>query len=115
MVRYVADVMAVNELAPSLFVELFAGGASVGLQLLSDKVVDEIGLVDRDRRVASFWKTAFWDTEWLLDQIDAVPLSLEEWRRHRRPTAGDTRSEALACLYLNRTSFSGIIAPERVQ
>jgi DNA adenine methylase len=111
LVGYVADTLAAHALSPGLFVELFAGGASVAIQLLSDEVVERIGLVDRDPRIAAFWATVFNDSAWLLDQIDVAPLDLHEWRRHRAVTNGSRRELALACLYLNRTSFSGILAP----
>lgn len=110
MVGYVADTLAENNVDPQLFVELFAGGASVAIQLLADGVVEAIGLVDRDVRVASFWKSVFWDRDWLLDQIDSVPLDLATWRAMRTP-GSSRRAQALACIYLNRTNFSGIIAP----
>lgn len=111
MVGFVADVLASNRLAPELFIEPFAGGASVSVQLLGDGIVDAIGLVDRDPRLAAFWRVIFYDHKWMLDQIEHVPLDLEHWRSFRATTTGSVRELALACLYLNRTSFSGIIAP----
>ena len=111
LVSYVADALSANGLSPELFVEPFAGGASVALQLASDRVVDAIGLADRDNRVASFWSSVFWDTAWLIDQIEAVPLDLPTWRSFKSSTLRSERDRALACLYLNRTSFSGILAP----
>jgi DNA adenine methylase len=109
-VGYVADVLAANGLSPELFVEPFAGGASVALQLLSDGVVESIGLVDRDPWIASFWKVAIFDTAWLIDQVEAVPLDLQTWRKHKTGAPTTDRERALTCLYLNRTSFSGILA-----
>jgi DNA adenine methylase len=112
LVGYVADVLASNHLSPELFVEPFAGGASVALQLLSDGVVGSVGLVDRDPLIASFWKVALFDTAWLLDQVDAVPLDLATWRSHKGGAPSSDRARALTCLYLNRTSFSGILASQ---
>lgn len=110
MVGYVADVLVHNQLRPDLFVELFAGGSSVSIQLLHDGLVENIGLVDLDRRIAAFWATVFRDSAWLLEQIANIPLDLDHWRAFRVVQRGSRRELALACLYLNRTSFSGILA-----
>jgi DNA adenine methylase len=111
MVGYLADILAANTLSPTLLVEPFAGGASVSLQLLADGVVDSIGLVDRDPRIAAFWRVVFFDTDWLVEQVRSVDLDLDTWRRFKHDAAQTDRERALACLYLNRTSFSGILAP----
>lgn len=107
---YFRRVLEHNELRPALLVEPFAGGASVALEALHQGLVGSIGLVDRDPLVASFWQTVFFDTEWLVNQVLRLRVSLREWHR-LRVTPGRTRRErAVACLYLNRTSFSGILA-----
>lgn len=108
---YISRALALNALRPSLYVEPFAGGASVALQLLRDDRVEKVGLVDRDPLVASFWKTVFCDHEWLCRQIEQIDISLERWKRFRDSRPLSTRAQALACLFLNRTSFSGILAP----
>jgi DNA adenine methylase len=110
LVGYIADILRANSLQPELFVEPFAGGASVSLQLLSDGVVHAVGLIDRDPRIAAFWRVAVTDTDWLIDQVRSVPLNLATWRRYREIGNEGDRERALACLYLNRTSFSGILA-----
>ena len=110
LVAYVADVLAMNGRSPGLFVEPFAGGASVALQLASDGVVDDLGLIDADPRIAAFWQAVFWDTNWLVDQINSVPLDLSTWRAMKSNADTSRRGLALAALYLNRTSFSGILA-----
>lgn len=46
---------------PKVFVEPFAGGASVSLSLLKQGLVDHIVLVELDHRVAAFWSQAIYD------------------------------------------------------
>jgi DNA adenine methylase len=111
LVQYIAETLTVNGLRPKLFVEPFAGGASVALQLLCDGFVYEIGLADADPLIASFWETVFFDTDWLLEQVDQVEVNLSNWKRFRADRSPDRRSRALKCLFLNRTSFSGVLAP----
>ena len=69
---YIAAAIRINGLRPKLFVEPFAGGASVALQLLNDGLVDSIALGEKDPLVASFWKTVFYDHEWLIWRLEEV-------------------------------------------
>jgi DNA adenine methylase len=109
---FISELLRVNDCRPALLIEPFAGGASVALQLLNDRVVDSIGIADRDPLIASFWKTAFFETEWLVEAVKTVSVSVTEWqRRHDSPHRGSVRDQALTCLFLNRTSFSGLLAP----
>lgn len=107
---YVKRALEINGLGPGLFVEPFAGGASVALQLLMDGAVQNIGLADRDPLIAAFWKCAFFDTDWLVEQIDHVEVTIDQWQWFRAATPSDTRGRALKCLFLNRTNFSGIMS-----
>lgn len=107
---YVSEVIRLNSLRPKVFVEPFAGGASVSLQLLNDGVVEAIVLGERDPLVASFWKVLFEDTDWLIEQIESVEVTVANWRYFRDTSFRSNRDRALACIFLNRTSFSGILA-----
>ena len=107
---YVSEAIRLNGLQPQVFVEPFAGGASVSLQLLNDGVVETIALGERDSLVASFWKVVFGDTDWLIDQIENVDVTVENWEYFRSTSFRSNRDRALACIFLNRTSFSGILA-----
>lgn len=96
---------------PSLFVEPFAGGAGVALQLLGSGMTEKVALGDLDPWVASFWKALFFDTEWLLSQVEDIEVNVDAWKRFKGGDHTCDRERALACLFLNRTSFSGILAP----
>ncbi len=107
---YVSEVVRLNGLQPKVFVEPFAGGASVSLQLLNNGIVDSIVLGERDPLVASFWKVAFDDSEWLIEQVSEIEVSVRNWCYFRENSFRTNRDRALACMFLNRTSFSGILA-----
>lgn len=113
LAKYIDEMIRANNLQPDLFVEVFAGGASVSLQLLNDSTVQQVGLIEKDPLVAAFWKTVFSrnDVDWLIAQIEKMEITLEQWRKFKNTVPDDQRMRALACLYLNRTSFSGILAP----
>jgi DNA adenine methylase len=111
LVGYISKILHLNSLHPKLFVEPFAGGASVGLQLLNDNLVDKIALGEKDPLIAGFWKTVFKDPKWLIERIEEIDISVENWKYFKENSFRSHRDRALACIYLNRTSFSGILAP----
>jgi DNA adenine methylase len=96
---------------PELFVEPFAGGASTALRLAGTEVVDRILLADADPLVTRFWQVAAADTEWLIDRMWDEPVTLERWDYWRswHPADPADRDVAVKCLFLNRTTFSGIL------
>lgn len=111
LVPYLAAALVANELRPGLFVEPFAGGASVSLELLRGGLVERIAISDSDPLVAAFWTTVFEDPDWLCRQIENITVDLDGWRRMKRGRYTTRRSLALACLFLNRTSFNGALHP----
>lgn len=107
----IAEAIAMNNMKGSLFAEPFCGGASVSISLLEEGVVDSVALNDVDPLIAALWATVFdaGEAEWLADQVLAVPLNIDEWIRQKSLLPANQREAALKCLYLNRTSFNGII------
>jgi len=108
---YIAETLRLNSLRPKLLVEPFAGGLSVALQLLNDNLVEKIAVGEKDPLVASFWKIVFGESEWLINEIKNTSVNLEKWDYFKKNSFRTHRERALACIFLNRTSFSGIIAP----
>jgi DNA adenine methylase len=96
---------------PRLFVEPFAGGASTSLRLAGDGLVDRVLLADADPLVACFWRVAAEQTDWLIDRMWDEPVTLERWDFWRAwtPKSPDDKDLAVKCLFLNRTTFSGIL------
>ena len=91
--------------------EPFAGGASTGLRLAGAGVVRRVLLADADPLVARFWQVAAADTEWLIDRMWNEPVTLERWDHWKawQPSDPQDRDIAVKCLFLNRTTFSGIL------
>jgi DNA adenine methylase len=109
LVPYIRAALEANELKPALFVEPFAGGASVALELAATGAVEQIALADSDPYVAAFWQTVFFDGDWLCKQIEQAEVSLAEWERIKKTGFRAIRQMAYACLFLNRTSFNGAL------
>ena len=107
---YIERFLHLNDLQPNLFIEPFAGGASISLYLLGKGMINKIALFDRDPLIASFWLTVFNDGKWLQNKLNEAEVTLKEWIKQQNLPLNGHRKNAWKCLYLNRTSFSGIIA-----
>lgn len=72
--------------------------------------MERVVLNDADPLIAALWSTVFSsDAQWLADRVLSIPLTLEEWKRQKISTPQGRLEQALKALYLNRTSFNGII------
>ena len=109
LANYVRQALQLNNIRPSLYVEPFVGGASIGLQLMQYDLVDKVIFMDLDPWVASFWDTLFFDTEWLITKIRSTNVTLKLWNELKTGRPRSRREQAWTCFYLNRTSFSGIL------
>lgn len=100
--------------------EPYAGGASVSLALLGEKVVSRAVLVERDPLLYAFWRCVRDAPEELCERIQEVRVDLPTWHEFRQyldPQALDKWSLldlGLAGLFLNRTNFSGIIGAKPI-
>lgn len=112
LVPYVAAAMGTNGGKPDLFVEPFVGGMSVSLELLDKNLVGRVAIGDSDELIAAFWKTVFTDSKWLCEQVMSVKLDLATWQRFKSGEFTKRRERAMACLFLNRTSFNGALHRE---
>ncbi len=110
IIKDIKEIIKANKIHPELYVEPFAGGASIALNLLNDCIVEKIGLIELDSLVADFWDVVFFDTDWLVRQIETIEVTLKNWHNFKHTTPKTKRDRALTCFFLNRTSFSGIIA-----
>ena len=110
-VPFIEETIRLNKYKFDVFCEPFCGGASVSISLLERGIVDTIALNDADPLVSSLWDTVFSPIygEWLADQVKKIPFSLAEWDYQKSLIPTSPREAALKCLFLNRTSFNGIL------
>lgn len=113
LIKYFNKILSHNELSPKVIVEPFVGGGSVFLSFLGRPHVEKVVIADKDELISSFWKTIFSDTDYLLNFIETGSVTLERFDFYREVAADSKkfsqRQQAEACLFLNRTSFSGIL------
>lgn len=110
---YVKSVIEQNNLLDGHYVEPFAGGAGVALELLFQEYVQQIHINDLDIAIYSFWSAVVNQPDCLCKLIHDTPVTMEEWEKQKEilTTRSDTPSleVAFATFFLNRTNRSGIL------
>lgn len=110
---FVARVMDINGVAGGHYLEPYAGGAGVALDLLFDGVASHIHINDADPAVYDFWIATTQYPERLVRKIHDVPVTMEQWHYWRSVLRGeieaDQFSRGFATLFMNRTNRSGIL------
>lgn len=99
---------------PAVFLESFAGGASIGLTVAFENLADEVVLVEKDHQVAAVWKTII-DIEdgatWLAERILGFDLTSASLSEVLSANPVDVKAQAFRIIVQNRTSHGGILAP----
>src|SRR6266851_1165544 len=83
LAAYVKEIVRTNKLYDGEYVEPYAGGAAIGLELLLQEHVSQIRINDVSRPIYSFWKSALKDTEELCRLIRDTRLSVASWDRQK--------------------------------
>ena len=96
-----------------VYIEPFAGGAGVAIELLEKGIVSKVVINDLDKGIYSFWRAILTDTDRFVSEIDSALLTIDEWYKQREicMTKNSRYSFELgfATFYMNRTNRSGII------
>lgn len=110
---YVKDLFEMNGLCDGDYVEPYAGGAGVALDMLLTEYAGRIFLNDLNSAVYAFWHSVLNDTEEMCRKIANCKLSIPAWKRHKSIVQNPEKHSLLelgfSFLYLNRTNRSGII------
>jgi DNA adenine methylase len=109
LVPVIEELIKANVPPPRLLIEPFCGGATTTLRLLGADVVAHGILSDIDPLVSAFWYTAAFDARWLLAAMREETVSVSRWDWWRGYDPRRRRDQAMKCLFLNRTTFSGIL------
>jgi DNA adenine methylase len=111
--EYVKEIIRANKLYDGEYVEAYAGGAAVGLELLFQEYVTKIHINDLSQPVYSFWKAVLKDTDELCRLVKNTRLSVASWDRQKRIFANPRDHSyvqlGFATFFLNRTNRSGIL------
>lgn len=112
MYNKIEEIIEKNDLIGCTYIEPYAGGASIALELLFKNKVDKIVLNDLDRAIFCFWESILKHTKEFIKMINDTPITIEEWYKQKEIyiNPNSTNLElGFATLFLNRTNRSGII------
>jgi DNA adenine methylase len=113
LAAYIKRLITENELADGLYVEPYAGGAAIALELLLQQYVSRIHINDVSRPVFAFWRSVLATPDELIQRVLETPLTVEEWDRQkavfRHQDQHDYLDVGFATFFLNRTNRSGIL------
>lgn len=96
------------------YIEPFAGGAGVALDLLITGSVEKIIINDYDKAIYSIWRALLTETNRFIDAIEKTEITIDEWHRQKAIYVNNKSKYsfelAFATFFLNRTNHSGIIS-----
>lgn len=109
---FVKDIMEANNLSGD-YLEPYAGGAGVALDLLFSGYCKNIHINDFDIAVFNFWKSVTENTELFLKLVHDTEVTIDEWHRQKHilstPDQHNQLEHGFATFFLNRTNRSGIL------
>lgn len=110
---YVKGILEENRLLDGEYVEPYAGGAGVALELLFHEYVSRVHINDISKPVHAFWKSVLNHTDELCRLVIKTPLTVAAWDKQKRvlerPEQHETVDLGFATFFLNRTNRSGIL------
>lgn len=113
LVGFVKRIMDENDLLDGEYVEPYAGGAGIALELLFHEYVSHVHINDISRPVYAFWRCVLHRTDELVRRIRDTPLTVATRDRQKRMLMHQDEHDELdlgfATFFLNRTNRSGIL------
>jgi len=111
---YFKKIYEANSLLGGVYVEPYAGGASVALSLLIDGYASKVIINDIDSSIYAFWYSVINRTEELCQLINDTPVNVKTWDLQRRIQKEQEQHDLLelgfSTFFLNRTNRSGILS-----
>jgi DNA adenine methylase len=113
LAAYVKSLLKANGLLDGEYVEPYAGGAAIALELLLHEYVSQIHINDVSRPIYAFWRSVLSQTDELCRLIVDTRISVRQWDLQKRilasPEGHDDLALGFATFFLNRTNRSGIL------
>lgn len=109
---FVKDLMKANNLTGD-YLEPYAGGAGVALDLLFNEYCKNIHINDFDIAIFNFWKSITKNTEDFLKLLSDTEVTIDEWYKQKNildnPLDHSQLEHGFSAFFLNRTNRSGIL------
>ena len=110
---FIASVMKMNGLVGGHYLEPYAGGAGVALELLYHGHASHVHINDLDPAIHAFWAAVTTEPDELLNLLAVTPVNIEQWFKWRSILRGEVSvslvERGFATLFMNRTNRSGIL------
>lgn len=110
---FISETIALNGFHGGHYLEPYAGGAGVALELLFHGHASHVHINDADPALNAFWISVTKHPEELLRLLHDTPVNMEEWVRWRdilrEATPANLIERGFATLFMNRTNRSGIL------
>ena len=98
---------------PPLYIEPYAGGASLALSLLFDNKVSGVWLNDLDPAIYACWYSILHESDRFCEALERIPVTLGERQKQKaiyaQGLARGTFELGFSTFFLNRTNHSGIL------
>ncbi|MHB8277985.1 MAG: DNA adenine methylase [Candidatus Humimicrobiaceae bacterium] len=113
LAAFIKDIITENNLLDGVYIEPFAGGASIALALLFEEYAKKIIINDIDRSIYAFWFSVLNHTDELCRMILDTNINITEWKKQKEVQYKKANANLLelgfSTFFLNRTNWSGII------
>jgi DNA adenine methylase len=110
---YIKALIKANKLLDGEYVEPYAGGAAIALELLFHEYVSRVHINDISRPVHSFWKSVLTDTDELCKRVRDTELTIDSRDKQKKifshPDDFAEIDIGFATFFLNRVNRSGIL------
>lgn len=111
---FIEEIIKENGFIGGHYVEPYAGGAGVGIELLLTNKVSNIHLNDSDFGIYSFWHSVIHKPEELCKMIASASMTVEEWKNRKAIVKKCDKRKKLelgfSVFFLNRCNRSGVLS-----
>lgn len=113
LTNFMKLVIQKNDLYDCVYVEPYAGGAAIALNLLFSEYARKIIINDLDYSIFSFWYSVVNHAKEMSEMIKKTPVTTETWNQqkeiHQNARDHTLLEMGFSTFFLNRTNRSGII------
>lgn len=110
---FVVEILERNDAIGWNYVEPYAGGAGVAMELLLARRVRHVYLNDSSPHIYAFWTSLLSNPNAFCDRILRASLTLDAWKRHREvvrnPSEHHLDELGFSTFFLNRCNRSGVL------
>ncbi len=112
LAKFIAKVCVDNDINGH-YIEPYAGGASVALNLILEGKIQQITINDYDRSIWAFWRCVLSYHHQLCEMIEDADITIENWKKQKEIQKNKKQASVLelgfSTFFLNRVNISGII------